>query len=70
MYRSKERWPYKPSIATFPLSLRVSDITAFVLQHTTFPTIIIVHGVLLFCSQLCTCEVVNMFMFDVAKTII
>ena len=29
---------YRPSIVTFPLSLRVSDIAAFVLQHATFST--------------------------------
>jgi len=28
---------YRPSIVTFPLSLRFRDIAAFVLQHATFP---------------------------------
>jgi len=28
---------YRASIVTFPLSLRVSEIAAFVLQHATFP---------------------------------
>ena len=27
---------YRPSIVTFPISLRVSDMAAFVLQHATF----------------------------------
>jgi len=27
---------YRPSVVNFPLSLHVSDIAAFVLQHATF----------------------------------
>ena len=38
-YRSKQRCfiSYRLSIVTFPLSLHVSEIAAFVLQHATFP---------------------------------